>query len=400
MGEHGDRGNPAARGSASPAERQALQRVDHAGRDLDRRGPGRRRHQRRPRFPDRCQEVVVLAGDRVGIGDGDRFGGEHVGEEPVLERPPVGGWKRGGDKRARTDAIGGRDHLDGLGCEIAVHHRFGRPERYGPPGGRADPRGGEISDEARRKHQPRPCGILEAAGRHDPLGFDPFKPAGIERQHEVDIVNHEVMDHAHVERAEREGGGPHRLDDHRLTDPCNRGLPGGIEPLHVADGDRATAAAGGDHDCPGIFNGRRDRLFHEQVHASLEQRHGHAGMQAGWGGDDGGIDEPHQFAGLGAGPAAVGRRDSLPRLAQRIDHGHEFDIGASGQEPRMDRPEMTAADDCHPHPIHAALLRSRARPCRPCCCRSRNSRSSSTGGGSMPCDRRISRACSTPTLAR
>ena len=89
------------------------------------------------------------------------------------------------------------------------------------------------------------------------------------------------------------------------------------------------------------------------------------------------------------------------RLGDRIDHGHEFGVVAAGQQPRVDRAQMPAAHHRQLRPRHAALLRSRARPCRPSCCRVQKvEQFARRAAASMPCDRRISRAGSTPTFAR
>ena len=189
----------------------------------------------------------------------------------------------------------------------------------------------------------------------------------MKREHEVDVVDHEIVNHAHVERAEGEGRRPRGLDEGGRTGPRRRGLPGGIEPLHMADGDRSSAATRGDHDRSGVLHAGGDRLLDEEVDAGLKQRHRHARVQARRGRDHRCIDEAKKIPGLGDRPAAMGGGDAVARLRQRIDNGNEFGICATGQQPRMDRPEVPAANNRHSHPLHAAFLRSRARPCRPCC---------------------------------
>ena len=213
-------------------------------------------------------------------------------------------------------------------------------------------------------------------------------------------MDHQIVNHAHVERAKGEGRRPRRLDEDGRTGPRRRRLPGGIEPLHVAHGDRSSTATRGDHDRSGVLDASRDRFLDEEVDAGLEERHRDPGVQARRGRDHRRIDVADEIPGLGHRPAAMGGSDAVARLRQRIDDRHEFGIRTGSEQPRMNRPEMPTPNDRHFHPLHAAFLRSRERPCRPCCCRSRNSSNSFTWGTSIPCDRRISRAGSTPTLAR
>lgn len=201
-----------------------------------------------------------------------------------------------------------------------------------------------------------------ATGRHQPLCLDPLESARCERQGEVDIVDHQILHHAHVERPKREGRESPRLEVGHLAGPLSRGPPGGVESLDVTDRHDAACPTGGQRDLAGLVERRGQRLLHEEIESSLHERQHHGRMQTGGSRHHGGVDEPDQVGWLGEGPTAVGGRHAVARLGHRIDHGHEVRIPTAGQQPRMDRAEMPAANHRHSQPLHAALLRSRDRP--------------------------------------
>ena len=110
------------------------------------------------------------------------------------------------------------------------------------------------------------------------------------------------------------------------------------------------------------------RLFDQQVNAVPQQIHADRMVQAGGGRDDGRVDLADQVAvvchrrcaGFGCRVAA--------RFGDRIGNRDELRTLDICEQTRVDPAEMTAADHRQLDGLHAALLRSRARPCLPSCC--------------------------------
>ena len=239
-----------------------------------------------------------------------------------------------------------------------------------------------------------------ATGREQTPGLDLIEATGREREHQIDVVDHEVVHHAHVEGAEGEGGQPTGLQIADLAGPGRSRPPGRIESLHVPHRHNPPQPPRRYRDGPGVFDAHGQWLLDEQVDASLEQRQRDLSMEARGCRHDRRIHPARQLPRVGERLAAVRLRHPVSAFGHRIDHGHEIHVVSRCQKPRVDRAQMPASDHCHPCPCHAALLRSRARPCRPSCCSARNPSKSSTAGASIPWVRRISRACSSPTFAR
>jgi hypothetical protein len=110
-----------------------------------------------------------------------------------------------------------------------------------------------------------------------------------------------------------------------------------------------------------------DRLLDQEIEALSEQRQRHGGVQAGGSRDHDGVGKADEFLRFGERRTAMGPGDALPGFGHGIDHGNEFGIGPRSEQSGMNRSQMSAPDHRHLQAIHAALLRSRARPCRPSC---------------------------------
>jgi hypothetical protein len=350
---------------ATTAEPAALERVEDAGGDLHRRGTRGRRHERLPPGPHRVEKIVVLGGDGVGLADGSLLEWQDVGEEPLTGRRPLGG----GHPRRHERPVAHRRRRphgrDRPGVEIDRHHAGGAPHRERAADRGVDPRRRQVGHESRCERQPRPRHVFVPPRGDEPAGLHPLEPSGFERQHEIDVVDHEVVHDADVERTVGERRHPRRLDERRPGGPRRHGPPGGIESLHVPHGDGATVSPRGDRDRPGILDGRGQRLLHEQVDAGGQERERNGGVEPGGRRHHGRVDESHELLRQRQSAAAVGLGHARPRPGHRIDHRHEFGIRPRGEQSGVDRPQVPAADHRRPQSRHAALLRSRARPWRP-----------------------------------
>jgi len=125
--------------------------------------------------------------------------------------------------------------------------------------------------------------------------------------------------------------------------------------------------AGCRHDRTGVFDLGCDRFFDEQIDAGLEQWKRHARMETGGCRHHGRCDAANEIARIGRGQAAVRLSHAGRGVRRGIDHRHELHVVAPGEQAGMDRAQMSAAHHRHLRLRHAALRRSRARPCRPSC---------------------------------
>ena len=102
-----------------------------------------------------------------------------------------------------------------------------------------------------------------------------------EREHDVDIVNHQIQHHVHVQAARAEFAQPvhfeeQGLGDHRLERGHRR-----IESLQMPDLQNASGARGGLDQHAGFVGGARDRFFDQDIHTELHQPAADLGVRVG-----------------------------------------------------------------------------------------------------------------------
>ena len=92
-----------------------------------------------------------------------------------------------------------------------------------------------------------------------------------ERKHGVEIVNHQVEHHVHIERARIKNAQPVDFEKHWLGDEWDRSLHGGVEAFEMSN---LRDSAGGfcqRDQFIGFGQRSRQRLFDEDVNAGLHQ---------------------------------------------------------------------------------------------------------------------------------
>ena len=135
-----------------------------------------------------------------------------------------------------------------------------------------DARGGEVGDAAGFELD-ADVGDVDF-GREDGQadGAD-FADRGVgEGEHDVEVVNHQVEDHVDIERARREDGEPVRLKKHGAAELGLDGKDGGVEALEMAGLQNALALFGAGDEVVGFRKAGGERLFDQQVEASIEQQ--------------------------------------------------------------------------------------------------------------------------------
>ena len=90
-------------------------------------------------------------------------------------------------------------------------------------------------------------------------------------EHDVQVVNHQVQHHVHIQRARREDGEPVRLEEHGAAQLRLHGQHRGIEALQVAGLQDALAPLCARDQIVGLGKTGGQRLFNQQVEARIEQ---------------------------------------------------------------------------------------------------------------------------------
>src|SRR4029079_16050593 len=103
------------------------------------------------------------------------------------------------------------------------------------------------------------------AGGLDPLGF-----AGIEGQHHIEIVDHEIENHIHVGASSAEAAQAVAFDKDRPTDVRTHALHDRIEAFAVSDLKPASALRRKLDQLARLAGSYCDGLFDEDVFAGLQ----------------------------------------------------------------------------------------------------------------------------------
>src|SRR5579872_2943487 len=173
---------------------------------------------------------------------------------------------------------------------------------------RGDAAGGKVGHASALELQPD-IGDVDFGGQDgDAGGADLLDLGSSQAQQDIDIVDHQVEDHVHIQGA--------RAEDVQAVDFEKQGVPGqalechdgGIKALQMADlQDAAVRFRGGDEAIGGGDIGRNG-LFDEHVDAGFEQRASDFSVRGSGDGDYGGIHAAGQLARMGEGETAIGRR--------------------------------------------------------------------------------------------
>ena len=203
------------------------------------------------------------------------------------------------------------------------------------------------------------------------LGVDARRPLAGDPRQDVDVVGREVDRHADVADPGRERAGPARGDRVDGRQPALADEPaeledGGIEPLDVADLDRARRAPAPRPRSPSPSSTVAASGFSTRTaDAALDRREGEGHVGRRRGGDDDRVElrlrDHRQRLGESLG-AGQGDR-AVERLGDGIGDGGEADVRASGEDPEVvaaHRAEARQADAQRPITGRAPGCRHRA----------------------------------------
>ena len=102
-----------------------------------------------------------------------------------------------------------------------------------------------------------------------------------ERQHHIEVVDHQVENDVHVERTRREDAEPVHLEEHGLGEQRNGRAHRGIEALQMAGLGDAAVVAGERDQFIGFGNAGRQRLLDQDIDPALHQLAGDFTMRDG-----------------------------------------------------------------------------------------------------------------------
>ena len=168
-----------------------------------------------------------------------------------------------------------------------------------------------------------------------------------ERQHDVEVVNHQVEDDVDVEAALGKRAEAMDLDEPRIGQQRARGGDRRIEALGVADGEHARRASAAAAIISSASSSDRAIGFStSDRHAGRQERQRDVAMQLGRHGDRHGVDLPEQLArSRRAARVRFAAAISSARAAIGVDDGDELDARQRRQNPRVMAAEVSDADD-------------------------------------------------------
>jgi signal transduction histidine kinase/ActR/RegA family two-component response regulator len=164
--------------------------------------------------------------------------------------------------------------------------------------------GREVRDAAARKLQAHVCDVDAARKNLNARRADFLRHRAGERQHDFEVVNHQVEDDVDVEAARREDAEAVNFEKQRPEAQRFERLHGGIEALEVSHLENASAPGGGFDQAAGFLDRRGDRFLDQDIEAAFHQRQAELGVRDGGRGDDGGVCIGRELVDAGVGAAA------------------------------------------------------------------------------------------------
>lgn len=155
---------------------------------------------------------------------------------------------------------------------------------------RADAAGSEVGNTAGLKFNAN-VGDIHLAGEDGQAdGVERAHRGTNQREHDVEVVNHEVENDVDVERARAENAEAMRLKEHGVIEERASGSDGGIEALEMAGLEDAVVGGSGVDEMGGFGNAGGDGLFNEDVNACLEKSLRYGEMRGGGRANGGGVE--------------------------------------------------------------------------------------------------------------
>ena len=175
-----------------------------------------------------------------------------------------------------------------------------------------------------------------------------------QRQHQIQIVNHQVEHDADVGRAAGEAAAALAGDVLGLQRQPLHLFKGGIEAFDVADLQHGSAPLGGGDQFLGLGEVGGQRLLDQHGDAARQEVGGDGVMGEGGGGDDGGVHQRRQGGVVGKGPRAAAEGDGLGLGGVRVGDADQFHVRHGRQDAGVFLAQMADADHSQPQTLHRA----------------------------------------------
>ena len=168
-------------------------------------------------------------------------------------------------------------------------------------------------------------------GRHD-------------RQHDVEIVNHQVEDDVDVEAAIRKRAQPVHLDEPRMIEQRPDGRDRRVVALRVADAEHGAGRGGRINHLLRFARHPARAASPPARRSALQERQRHAQVRLGRNGDGHRIDPAEHFGRIGH-PRRVDEAANLSRARfVDVDDRRQLDVGQRRENPRVMLPQRAYAD--------------------------------------------------------
>ena len=220
----------------------------------------------------------------------------------------------------------GANGRGGAHGEVDRRERFGRPDVHSPNRFVADARRREGRHAAALELQPGVGHVFVPADDRRADGVNLAQRAADHRQHEINVVDHQIENHADIRRAEGESAGPDRFDILGRADPRGNGMEGGIEPLDVSHlKDDVSLLRGGDQ-LFGVGYAVQSGFSTRSGMPAAQEIAGNPVVKTRRRGDDGGVEAIEYVRVVGRRLAMALGGDSVAAGRDWIDDGQEIDV--------------------------------------------------------------------------
>ena len=258
-----------------------------------------------------------------------------------------------GDLLADVGELGGvggaGDDGAGLLGVVDAHVGVGGEEPHLALGLEGQPRGGEIGHRAVGVLDAGVGDVFKITHDSDAHGAHFLDRGADEALHDVDVVDHHVEHHAHVDGAKRHGADAVDFNELGGQGEFLERDERRVETLGVADLHDAALAGGKFDDGPAVLDVGGQGLFNQQIDTFAQKQLGDGAVMHRGRGDGGGANmeaRGQKLGDRGKGPAVVLRGDPLGGGAVGVDHRGELKARHAGVIAGVMLAHAANADNC------------------------------------------------------
>ena len=211
-----------------------------------------------------------------------------------------------------------------------------------------DAAGGEIGDCAGFKFDAGVGDVHFVADDGDADGFEVNDRRVDEREQDVEVVNHHVVDDVNIEAARRKNSEAMDFEKHRARDDFSDGDDGGIEAFDVAHLKNAATALCCSDERVGFIERGGNRLFNEHVNSSCQDAGADASVCDGRDGEADGVNAVgRECVEVAKNARAEFRGNFLPAFGIGIDDADELGALDFAPDANVVAPEIADTNDSY-----------------------------------------------------